>query len=200
MARMIPFPMLPTESSAERRLYEGFLAQLPDPYVVFHSVPWNLKPATRGGPRQEGEADFVIAHAEDGILVIEAKGGELSFDPKTRRWFQAGRSGMHPLDEDPFHQASEEMHSLIDILSGYPGWDRWRPSYGYGVAFPDGLYKKAAHPGAPPEIVIDRDDLGNLMVRVGQIMRTWRRPGRRCRKGWTHSNGLSGRRWRSGPH
>jgi len=25
MARMVPFPMLPTDSSAERRLYEGFL-------------------------------------------------------------------------------------------------------------------------------------------------------------------------------
>ena len=33
VARMVPFPMLPTESSAERRLYEGFLEQL-DEYKV----------------------------------------------------------------------------------------------------------------------------------------------------------------------
>src|SRR5919109_952738 len=99
---MIPFPMLPTESSAERRLYEEFLAQLSDEYVVFHSVPWSLEPRRRGGPRVEGEADFVIAHAVRGILVLEAKGGELSYDPKTKTWIQIGRSGKHAMDEDPF--------------------------------------------------------------------------------------------------
>src|SRR5439155_25607425 len=137
MARMVPFPMLPTASSAERRLYEAFLSQLGDEYVVYHSVPWNLQPDRRGGPRVEGEADFVIAHPEDGILVLEAKGGELSYDPQSKRWFQAGREGKHPLDEDPFHQARDEMHSLVGILSHQPGWERWKPWYGYGVAFPD---------------------------------------------------------------
>ena len=63
---MVPFPMLDTESSAERQLYEGFLEQLDDPYVVFHSVDWVL--ADRGGRPEQGEADFVIAHPERGVL------------------------------------------------------------------------------------------------------------------------------------
>jgi hypothetical protein len=33
MARMVPFPMLPTDSAAERRLYEGFLEQIDDAFV-----------------------------------------------------------------------------------------------------------------------------------------------------------------------
>ena len=45
MARMVPFPMLPTTSTAERRLYEGFLEQLGDEYVVYHSVDWVLSDA-----------------------------------------------------------------------------------------------------------------------------------------------------------
>ena len=57
VARMVPFPMLPTDSAAERRLYEGFLAQLDDEYVVYHSVDWVL--AGPNGP-DEGEADFVV--------------------------------------------------------------------------------------------------------------------------------------------
>jgi Nuclease-related domain/UvrD-like helicase C-terminal domain/AAA domain len=179
MARMVPFPMLPTASSAERRLYEGFLSQLSDEYVVYHSVPWNLEPDRPGGTRIEGEADFVIAHPEDGILVLEAKGGQLSYDPDSKRWFQAGREGRHPMDEDPFHQAQDEMHSLIDILSHQPGWGKWKPSYGYGVAFPDGLYTVDAHPGAPASIAIDHDDMDRLGSRVKQIMSTYRRPGRR---------------------
>ena len=176
MARMVPFPMLPTASSAERRLYEGFLEQLDDPYVVYHSVDWIL--AGKKGPR-EGEADFVIAHPEDGVLVLEAKGGRLAYEPRTRRWTQSGRSGTHELDEDPFHQARDEMHSLKEILEAQPGWERWRPSLGFGLAVPDGTYDHAAHPAAPPEVVIDRDDLPRLAARVRQIMAHWRRPGRR---------------------
>ncbi len=176
MARMVPFPMLPTASSAERRLYEGFLEQLGDEYVIYHSVDWVL--AGRGGPEQ-GEADFVIAHPELGVLLLEVKGGGISYDPTTRRWTQTGRSGGHALEEDPFHQAKDGMHSLVRILEAQPGWGRWRPSYGYGVGFPDGRYDAAAHPGAPPGIAIDRDDLAHLADRVAQVMRYWFRASRR---------------------
>ena len=54
MARMIPFPMLRTTSSAERRLYEGFLAQLGSEYVVYHSVDWILGPRHPGEPVVQG--------------------------------------------------------------------------------------------------------------------------------------------------
>jgi Nuclease-related domain/AAA domain len=173
---MVPFPMVPTDSAAERRLYEGFLRQLDDQYVVYHSVDWVL--AGRGGPI-EGEADFVVAHPEDGLLIVEAKGGSLSYDPHSKRWSQSGRSGRHLLDEDPFHQAADEMQSLVQILSAQPGWERWKPSYGYGVAFPDVVYHERAHPAAPPEVAIDRDDLERLAERVPEVMRFWRREGRR---------------------
>jgi hypothetical protein len=58
---MVPFPMLPTDSAAERRLYEGFLEQLDDAFVIYHSVDWVV--GGRAG-RDEGEADFVITHPE----------------------------------------------------------------------------------------------------------------------------------------
>jgi UvrD-like helicase C-terminal domain/AAA domain len=173
---MVPFPMLPTESSAERRLYEGFLEQLDDAYVVYHSVPWVLD---ERGVREEGEADFVISHPQHGILAVEAKGGEMTYEPAQRRWYSAGRTGRHPIDDDPFEQAKGEMHSLIQILEDRPAYERWRPSFGYAVAFPDGVYDEPAHPGAPTDIVIDRRHLDGLADRVHRIMDGWRRPGRR---------------------
>jgi hypothetical protein len=174
---MVPFPMLPTESSAERRLYEGFLEQLDESFVVFHSVDWVL--AGDGGAPEQGEADFVIAHPEGGILVLEAKGGNLRYEPARRVWLQGGRSGTHELRDDPFHQARDEMHSLVRILEAQPGWFDWRPSYGYGCAFPDGDYEADAHPGAPARYTIDRNDMRRLSERVAEIMRSWSHPGRR---------------------
>ena len=177
MARMVPFPILPdTESTAERRLYEGFLEQLDEAYVVYHSVEWVL--AGKNGPTQ-GETDFVIVHPEDGVLVLEVKGGRLTYDPGTKRWVQSSHSGTHPLDEDPFHQARDEMHSLVEILGAQPGWERWKPSYGYGVAFPDGRYEHDAHPAAPAAVVIDHDDLVRLAERVTAVMEYSHRPNRR---------------------
>jgi hypothetical protein len=172
---MVPFPMLPTASAAERRLYEGFLEQLAPEYVVYHSVDWVL--GGKDGP-SEGEADFVIAHPVDGVLVLEAKGGRLTYDTTTRRWTQSGHSGPHTLAEDPFHQARDEMYSLREILSAQEGWVRWMPSYGYGVAMPDGSYVADAHPAAPHEVVVDHDDMDRLALRIAEIMRYWRRPNR----------------------
>jgi superfamily I DNA and RNA helicase len=70
------------------------------------------------------------------------------------------------------------MHSLVTILTSRPGWSRWRPSHGYGVAFPDGIYDRHAHPGAPAAYAIDRDDMDDLASRVRQIMREWKHPDR----------------------
>jgi hypothetical protein len=172
---MVPFPMLPTTSTAERRLYEGFLEQLNESFVVYHSVDWVL---WRAGRPEQGEADFVLTHPVHGVLVLETKGGAISYDPRSRVWTQSGNTGSHRLGEDPFHQARDEMYSLIEILKAQPGWEKWMPSYGYGVAFPDGAYSSDAHPGAPATLAIDRDDLDRLAERADELMRSWVHPGR----------------------
>jgi hypothetical protein len=171
---MVPFPMLPTDSSAERRLYEGFLEQLDDDFVVYHSVDWALA----GGERPEqGEADFVVAHPELGVLALEVKGGAIGYDRAAGRWTQTGRDGPHHLDEDPFHQARDEMRSLERILGSQPGAGAWAHAIGYAVAFPDARYGRAERPDAPVEIVIDREDVPRLAERVPEVMRHWLRPG-----------------------
>jgi hypothetical protein len=170
---MVPFPMLPTDSSAERRLYEGFLEQLADDFVVYHSVDWALA----GGERPEqGEADFVIAHPELGVLALEVKGGVIGYDRAAGRWTQTGRDGPHHLDEDPFHQARDEMRSLERILDAQPGVGDRAHAIGFGVAFPDSRYARALRPDAPAEVVLDRDDLSRLAERVPEVMRHWLRP------------------------
>ncbi len=78
----------------------------------------------------------------------------------------------------PFHQARDELHDLEEILAARPDWERWKPSYGYALALPDALYDRPAHPGAPAEIVIDRNDIDRLAERVREVMAHWRKPGR----------------------
>lgn len=60
-----------------------------------------------GGRPQEGEADFLIAHAEREVLVLEVKGGQLAYDPASRTW---KRKGDPKRVKNPLAQAQRCMH------------------------------------------------------------------------------------------
>lgn len=77
MARMYPDPIpADTKSMAERMLYDWLQAQLDHIFVVLHGVSWISHSAA--SVAHDGEADFIIAHPQHGVLLLEAK-GERSF-------------------------------------------------------------------------------------------------------------------------
>src|SRR5260221_2301899 len=87
-------------SEAELELYERF-ENMPDDFVVFHSVKWFAK-----GKGTVGEADFIIAHRVHGVLVLEVKGGEISMERKgnTSQWYSRDRFGKSNPIHDPCEQ------------------------------------------------------------------------------------------------
>ncbi len=153
MARMYPArPRLETKSQAELKLYKALQEALPDDYVVFHSVAW-LARDTRSGA-QDGEADFVVAHPTHGVLVIEVKGGRITHDGATSRWYSNEYS-----IQDPFEQARGNKHSLLAKLKDLPLWrNRWL-TIGHAVAFPDVVVKHDLRLDAPQDIILDARDL-----------------------------------------
>src|SRR5687768_16633233 len=86
------------ESEAERRLYP-LLGALPDDWTVYCNRRWHVAARGSGAPKP-AEADFLIAHPDRGILVVEAKGGVIRREPTTDRWY----SNDTLLDPDPFKQ------------------------------------------------------------------------------------------------
>ena len=65
---------------AERKVYEECVRQLDNSYTVFYSVAWQAR--DREGRPRDGEADFLVAHAERGVLIVEVKGGGIRHDPR----------------------------------------------------------------------------------------------------------------------
>ncbi|WP_248767654.1 nuclease-related domain-containing protein [Pseudomonas sp. MWU12-2345] len=73
MARMIPdHSPCDTDSKGERDLYTVFKAELPDDYVVIHSLPWLCSAVRKVDPKAKltGEIDFLIIHPEKGLLYL----------------------------------------------------------------------------------------------------------------------------------
>jgi hypothetical protein len=169
---MIPErPAEGTESKAELRLFEHLRDETPDDLLAFHHVSW-LVPG-RTGHAQQGEADFVLAHPERGLLVLEVKGGTIAFDGASGEWSSTGNSGTHVI-KDPFEQAEKSAFSLRDLLNRSKRVHDRRFFVNHAVAFPDTRTADARlKPNAPREIIVDGDDARSVDLALERIGRFW---------------------------
>ena len=99
--------------------------------------PWHgLKP---DGEEIDGECDFVVAHEDLGILVLEVKGGEVAYDPGTDQWTSRDRYKVTHRIKSPVNQAVGGKHQLYRKLQGSREWEpRWVRRR-HGFIFPDSL-------------------------------------------------------------
>lgn len=136
MARMFPDRLDETTvSSAERMMFKELNTQLGSDFLVLHSVHWV---ATKGGRNQDGEADFIIAHPDLGVLVMEVKGGKIRRDSATDSWFTKSWDGTEAeLKMSPFLQAERSMYSLREKLATTPATAGYSYPLSRTVAFPD---------------------------------------------------------------
>ncbi len=107
---------------AERAVWKALRDRLPPGWYAWHSLRLRDRRASFG------EGDFVLAHPERGILLLEVKGGAV--EQRDGTWLQNGR----PLPKAPLEQA----HAFRGLLLA-----RFRaaavdaPSVGQAPCFPD---------------------------------------------------------------
>ncbi|CAN5309805.1 ATP-binding domain-containing protein [soil metagenome] len=89
------------------------------------------------GTERDGEADFVLAHPDLGMLVLEVKGGQVSCDAVNGKWHSTDRSGDRFTIKNPVQQAMTSKHRLLDILRGTTGWKGRYITARHAVVFPD---------------------------------------------------------------
>ena len=74
--------------------------------------PKFLKKNIHGDMRDGEYADFIIIHKSKGILFLECKGGNISYNPNEAKWYQNKK----PLKKSPIKQASDGKLNLINLL------------------------------------------------------------------------------------
>lgn len=166
MARMFPEP-LPEYirenplRGAEIRVYDALAKQLPAEFTVFYSSPW-LGTAP-DGREIDGEADFVVAHPELGLLVLEVKGGAISRDGATGQWRSRDAHGITHRIKNPVEQARQSKYQLLHKLKESGTWHPRFIRARHGVILPD-CVEPAWDLGAdmPRSIFAFEDDIGHL--------------------------------------
>lgn len=141
MANCIPLAMpnwvLQDERrSAEIKVFEKCQSELPNDWHVFYSRPWwGLN--ERGGEK-DGEADFVLVHPDLGLLFLEVKGGQITYDEKLDQWASTDRHGIkHNLRRSPVQQAVACKHELLKKFQKSSNWPSGRVLAHHGVVFVD---------------------------------------------------------------
>ncbi len=177
MGRMFPPALSPgmrkaTQSEAELLLYDRLAAQLSKEWTVFYQIAW-LGKAQSAFP-VDGETDFIIVHPARGVLLVEVKGGVISFEGSERRWLSRSKKGeMHVID-DPFRQVVKSKYALLSKLKTLREWKDTFIDLFHAVAFPDVVRPRyEITPDSPPEIIIDCSDLEHLEPRLQSLFEYW---------------------------
>ncbi len=157
-------------SDAELLLSEQFEA-LPEAFAVFHSVKWFAK--TQG---TIGEVDFIIAHPQHGILVIEVKGGDIIIERgrSGSEWYSTNHFGHTNPIKDPCEQADRNRWALRDWLEDDPRTSGYRYAIFPAVALPESRVERDIRPDCPADIFIDITHLDDLERRLLDIYAYWR--------------------------
>jgi hypothetical protein len=155
-------------SEAERLLYERF-DKLPDPFVVFHSIRWITHDSRQYGT--VGEADFIIAHPQYGVLLIEVKGGDVFIE--RGEWFTRDYYGRVHGIKDPCEQSDRNRRALGDWLANSDGTRRYKYALFPAVALPDSRVDRDVRPDCPEDLFIDMTHLDDLEARLLAIFRFW---------------------------
>ena len=160
MAVMYPRTLLEDDlkSRAEGKVFDALEERLGDGWEVFHSVGWVVRDKEQGS--DDGEIDFVIAHPERGVLCLEVKGGGI--ECKHGEWFGI-HDGVREGIRDPFAQAIDHTYAMRRKLGGMPAKGGGELLIGHAVAFPDiSVHGLVLAPDAPPELIVDRNDMATI--------------------------------------
>lgn len=166
MARMYPreLPRHVLENpklSSEVRVYERIRDRLPGDYNCYYSRSWHE--ADNHGIEFDGEADFIVAHTEHGLLFLEVKGGRVSCRESDGQWLSEDRDGFKFRIKNPLSQARSSKHHFLKRLNETRALRGRFIRARHGAVLPGSARpRRALAPDAPLEILAFGDDMETL--------------------------------------
>lgn len=166
MARMYP-SKLPkhvlenSKLSSEIRVYDHLRDKVPGDYNCYYSRSWHE--ADDDGAEFDGEADFIVAHAEHGLLFVEVKGGRVSCRETDGQWLSEDRDGFTFKIKNPIAQAKSSKHHFLKRLNESKRLGGRFIRARHGAVLPGSSRpSRALAPDAPLEIMVFGDGMPQL--------------------------------------
>ncbi|MFW6056778.1 MAG: NERD domain-containing protein, partial [Chloroflexota bacterium] len=170
VAVMIPaIPPAEGVSLAEQKVYHILADSLDDEYTVFHS--FKAVSPNRDGHLLDTEIDFLLFRPGSGLLVLEVKGGPITFNGRQGRWLQ----GERPI-RDPFDQATANKYKLKSYLAQRLGGAVQMPLM-HAVCLPDTYEEpRSLPPNARRDILVTGRDLDDPPTALQRVYAAYKPP------------------------
>ncbi|WP_310621266.1 NERD domain-containing protein [Flexibacterium corallicola] len=148
--------------SAEVDVYERLRDQLPDSFYCYYSRSWHE--ADRNSTQEfDGEADFIVAHVELGLLFLEVKGGRVSCRESDGTWISRDRYDIPFKIKNPIEQAKRSKHHFLRRLRQTRQLRYRRITARHAAVLPNSARpNRALGPDAPLELFAFGDDIERL--------------------------------------
>lgn len=142
-------------------------------WVVVYSARWMAKRYRNESPRT-GETDFLLAHPEHGLVIVEVKGGQIEFE--AGQWYSRDKRGTRH-EIDPFQQVERNAHELC---WKFEQMNRWKggsakDKYARWIVFPESVRPRDAIFPADYDssMVTDLDGMSNIVDEILEACQFW---------------------------
>lgn len=152
MAQMIPVECdLTRRPISEQIVFSIIKENLSEEWTVFHSFDYLTRDLSY--KLWDGEIDFLLYHPVRGFLVIEVKGGTISY--RNGQWYQEDR----PID--PVEQAKRNKYAVRNLLENKLFRTSIPMKFAHAVCFPS-CSSQTIWPAEAEDIVITKDNLESI--------------------------------------
>ena len=145
-------------SKSEEKVYQSLLKALsPDDVIVcnFEFTDMGLG---------DVEIDFILILKDLGVVIIEVKGGHISFNGYD--WIQSDSKSSREIY--PAAQAKRNMNTFREFLRNR--WSQGNVKSDWIVCFPDSQVKESNSPDLPIEKIVDKNNLDFLLSSIKNNM------------------------------
>ena len=147
-------------SRSEENVYQALLEALSSDDVVicnFEFTDLNLG---------DVEIDFIILLKDMGVVIVEVKGGHISFDGQD--WVQSDSKSSRAIH--PAAQAKRNMNTFREFLRNR--WSQGNVKSDWIICFPDSQVKVSNSPDLPIEKIVDKNNLKFILSTIKNNLNT----------------------------
>jgi len=147
-------------SRSEENVYQALLEALSSDDVIicnFEFTDLNLG---------DVEIDFIVLLKDMGVVIVEVKGGHISFDGQD--WVQSDSKSSRAIH--PAAQAKRNMHTFREFLRNR--WSQGNVKSDWIICFPDSQVKVSNSPDLPIEKIVDKNNLKFILSTIKNNLNT----------------------------
>jgi len=158
-------------SKAEQKVYTALQAQIPDDWLVVHSLEF-IMTTSKHNSHGDREADFVLFSPKYGVLVVEVKGGGIEYDKKIDQWYSIDKNQNKHNIKNPLRQAKDAKYEIRSHLNQKLHGKNLLIAH--GALFPDIDRKNSlASPDIPLDTLGTNNNLNDLKTWAISIFEYW---------------------------